>query len=490
MLRRLLTSLLLLVIVLSGILAGHLALVWWSDPAAAPPAPEPGKEDVSRFSLANPARVVRVARTLPEAEAQLAGLVRQARAEGGRIAIAGARHSMGGHTMADGAVVVDMTPLNFVDEPRQEGGAHFVTVGAGALWRDVLPRLQAAGLAVQIMQSNNDFTVGGSLSVNCHGWQHGLPPIASSVVSLRVVTADGGVAACDAHTNDELFRHVLGGYGLFGIITQATLRVVKDAHYKTKTVAVTPESYWKTFQCETLDDSAGMAYGRINVAPLGFLESGTVNVLRLSGESPPKTRPAGFMPLLKRLVFRGSVGSGFGKQVREWGERLGGELDGGWRSVIQGEPASDFGSRRTDSTEILQEYFVPVRRLGEFITRIRPLFEKHRPVDLLNITVRDVKPDETTALPYAREHVFGLVMLFHMELGPESDERMRAFSQDMIEEALACGGTYYLTYRPHATREQFARAYPMAADFFETKRRLDPGNIFRNQFLEKYGPGK
>ena len=64
-------------------------------------------------------------------------------------------------------------------------------VGGGALWKDVIPYLDSLGRSVAVMQSNNSFSVGGSISVNCHGWQFNRPPIASTVESLRLMKADG-----------------------------------------------------------------------------------------------------------------------------------------------------------------------------------------------------------------------------------------------------------------------------------------------------------
>jgi len=51
---------------------------------------------------------------------------------------------------------------------------------------------------------------------------------------------------------------------------------------------------------------------------------------------------------------------------------------------------------------------------------------------------------------------------------------------------LAAGGTYYLPYQPHATVEQFHRAYPRAGEFFALKRRVDPDFRFRNSLWNKY----
>jgi len=143
-------------------------------------------------------------------------------------------------------------------------------------------------------------------------------------------------------------------------------------------------------------------------------------------------------------------------------------------------------NRDPDATEILHEYFVPPDRLGEFLAAARPILLRQHP-DLLNLTVRFVRRDPDTVLSYAREDVFGLVMLFHLAKQPAAEARMRMLTRELIEAALACRGTYYLPYRPHATLVQFNRSYPQAGSFFAEKRRLDPAEVFSNQFYLNYG---
>jgi len=43
---------------------------------------------------------------------------------------------------------------------------------------------------------------------------------------------------------------------------------------------------------------------------------------------------------------------------------------------------------------------------------------------------------------------------------------------------------YYLPYRLHYTPEQFRRAYPMAPEFLELKRRVDPEELFQSRFYD------
>jgi FAD/FMN-containing dehydrogenase len=151
-----------------------IAKVWLSDGRAPLPQIPAGTDDASRLNANTPHEVVAVASDPAEAERQLVALLQRAADTDLRISISGAHHSMGGHTIYPDGIVLDMLPFNAMslDEERQ-----MVTVGSGARWSQVIPYLDEHGMAVAIMQSNSDFSIGGSISVNCHGWQHNAAPM-------------------------------------------------------------------------------------------------------------------------------------------------------------------------------------------------------------------------------------------------------------------------------------------------------------------------
>ena len=62
------------------------------------------------------------------AEEQLRALIRRAKAERLRVAIAGSRHSMGGHTIVAGGIVLNMLPFHAMNF---DEAAEILTVGAG-----------------------------------------------------------------------------------------------------------------------------------------------------------------------------------------------------------------------------------------------------------------------------------------------------------------------------------------------------------------------
>jgi hypothetical protein len=72
-------------------------------------------------------------------------------------------------------------------------------------------------------------------------------------------------------------------------------------------------------------------------------------------------------------------------------------------------------------------------------------------------------------------------------LSAEAQAHAASVTQQIVDAAIANGGTYYLTYQLYPTVEQLHRAYPRAKEAFERKRFYDPNEIFSSQFYEKYG---
>lgn len=467
----------------------HITFAAIANSERAQPVPKGYADDASRLNQTAVAEVVAVPADSAAAEAQLVALIDRARRDGLRVSIAGARHSMGGHTISRGGVVIDMTGFRGMalspDSTR-------VTVRAGTLWSEVIPFLDRHGRSLAVMQSNNSFTVGGSLSANVHGWQHNHAPIASTVHSFRLLTATGRIVRCSRVENRELFSLVLGGYGLFGVILDAELVTVKNEWYRADRYPASSDQYASVFAREVSDPaSAGMAYGRLSVAPRTFLRETMLTVFRPTTTPSGTARPLGEPPLLglKRAVFRGSVGSAYGKSLRWRLEKWLGDLPGSAtasRNQILNEPVDYYANNSTGSTDVLHEYFVPRGRLEEFLVQARRIIPAHG-ADLLNVTIRDVMPDSDTFLPYAREPVFGLVMLFNQLRTPAADDTMRVMTRELVDAVVAVGGTYYLPYRLHPTPDQFDQAYPMARQFFVLKRRYDPQDLFHNAFYEMYG---
>ena len=473
----------------------HLVKTAWNDRNEITPTTVGKINDASRLNETSISRFEKIPADFAAAEQQLRELLQFARTNHLKISIAGARHSMGGHVIYPGGIAIDMLPFSRMT---LDVTNRILNVQSGARWRDVILFLNERGLSVEVMQSNDDFSVGGSISVNCHGWQFNRPPIDATVASFRLMRADGKIVTCSRAENTELFSLVLGGYGLFGIILDVNLRVVPNERYTLETIAVASSNYVSLLARRTADDRCvGMVYGRLRMTATNFLSDALLNIYwrktppptncLVSQLGPPTT------PKLKRTVFRSGVGSDYGKWIRWQAESFvapkilpwftGREED---RNQILFEPAEWFLEHGSNRTDILIECFVPPPQFEPFLVELRKIIPAHH-ADLLNLTVRHVNADTNSLLTYADRDMVALVMLFNHTRDEAGEKTMSDVTQEIVAAALRHAGRYYLPYRLHATPEQFNAAYPKAKTFFDLKRKYDPEELFQNEFYLKYG---
>gem|GEM_PF-2852953 len=129
-------------------------------------APKAGTiDDASRMNAVAISEIVDVSPDDAIAIEQIRSALTRARAAKAGVSIAGFRHSMGGHTSAPDGIVLNMLPHNRME---MLADGEILHVQSGAVWKDVIAYLDARSRSVVVMQSDNPFSVGGSLSVNCH----------------------------------------------------------------------------------------------------------------------------------------------------------------------------------------------------------------------------------------------------------------------------------------------------------------------------------
>jgi FAD/FMN-containing dehydrogenase len=445
----------------------------------------PVADDVSRLNATPIHQFWDIPSGEPTAQSALRELLKQAGGAGLHVSIAGARHSMGGQTIAPGGIRVNMLPLRSMELDEKTNLLH---VDAGALWADVIPYLDRHGRSVEVMQSDNSFTVGGSLSVNCHGWQYGRAPIASTVKSFHLMRADGNVVQCSRTENKELFSLALGGYGLFGIILDAELHVVKNERLRLEQVVVPLDSAMTSFERNLRErGTPRMFYARLNITPDRMFDDVLINIFYTEqGAIPNLTDPK--LLGLRRAIFRGSVGSGFGKEVRWEAEtKIAPHLTGTVfsRNQLMDESSDWYLDHSDATTDVLHEYFLPKGDAVPFLRQAKEIIRAHH-ADLLNVTVREVETDNDTVLRYADQPMIAFVMFFSQRRTAVADRDMEQLTRELIDAALHSGGRYYLPYRLHASVEQFRTAYAQSAEFFRLKQQYDPKNLFENEFYLKY----
>jgi FAD/FMN-containing dehydrogenase len=461
-------------------------------PAEAQTLPRPlVLDDASRLNAVPVARHWRPARVTGEAWLDtLRAELKAAAADGRPVSVGAARHSMGGQALArDGvAMTLDVKPAvnSWIVIDRD---TKTYLVAAGARWRQVIGALDSVGFSPAVMQSNHDFGVAATLSVNAHGWPVPYGPFGATVGAFRLMLASGDLVACSPAENPELFALATGGYGLLGVIVDLEPAMVENtllrpAHELLPAAQLGPRMVAAIAQ----DPAVRMAYGRLAVDAQRFLREAMLVTYRPVAGTPPAATSGGLMVSVSREVFRAQIGSDTAKRARWYAETVAGPKASSGiasRNRLLNEPVANLAGRDRSRTDILHEYFLPAAGLEPFLAACRAAIPgSHQ--DLLNVTLRYVAADRTGVLAYAPEPRVAAVMLFSQRMTRVDDEDMAAMTRRLVDAALDAGGSFYLPYRLHARRDQVRRAYPRLDEFVARKRHYDPGLLFRNTMWNRY----
>ncbi|WP_442600363.1 FAD-binding oxidoreductase [Neobacillus sp. D3-1R] len=424
-------------------------------------------------------------------EEVLAKWVKTENIQKGKISIAGMQHTQGGHTLFPGATLIDMKSynkiLNYQPEMQQ------ITVQSGITWDQIQKRINPDGLALRVTQSQSIFTVGGSLSANIHGRDIRFGSLYDTVQSFRLLTPQGEIIEVSRTKNKAWFPYVIGGYGLFGIILDVTLNLTKDELYQIESQSMTVQEYPSYFIEQVKGNTkTKMHMARISVAPETFLEDMyVINYNLATNQSKIKD----FNQLNEREVValpKALLGfsrySDVGKNVLWEAQKkyLLNKSDSFiTRNNVMRSESQFMEYEQPGRTEILSELFIPVKEYPALINDLKKIL-KNKNVNLLNITIRYVEKDEQAVLSYAKEDMFGLVMLINQGTRKQDIVDTQSTVRHLIDATLSHGGTYYLPYYPYASTEQIRKSYPNLDKFFQKKMEMDPNEVFVNLFYKEY----
>lgn len=159
----------------------------------------------------------------PRSTDEVAEVVLAAAARGERVKAVGAGHSFTGIARPEG-VQLDLSALDHMYSADRDSG--LVTVGAGTSLRRLNDLLAGMGLAMTNLGDIDSQTIAGAISTGTHGTGEKFGGIATQVVGLEMVLADGTILTCSRTDRSEIWAAARVGLGALGVVTRVTLRCV------------------------------------------------------------------------------------------------------------------------------------------------------------------------------------------------------------------------------------------------------------------------
>lgn len=361
-----------------------------------------------------------------------------------------------------------------------------ITVQAGITWEKIQDYIDPYNLSVAVMQSYNDFTVGGSLSVNVHARDLNYGTIAYTVESIKILLADGSLVKASKNENYDLFRSAIGGYGLIGIITEVTLQLTENVALKSKLENIDINNYHQFFENKIKLDKLAVFHNTYLFAN-GFNKALSITWYKTEEKPTLKSKlqkhKSHFLPKLLEIIVRRIP---FLKQARPLVEKIRLIPKVVWRNYEMSYSIKQLAlTSHFPTTMTLQEYFIPIEKLTEFLKITKKIFNKYR-VNIINISIRHIWKDDITILNYVSKECYSVVFYINIINTELSKEYTCTWTRKLIDAALNLGGTYYLPYLICAHKDQFRKAYPKFTEFLAIKAKYDPTNKFRNMLYEKY----
>jgi hypothetical protein len=134
---------------------------------------------------------------------------------------------------------------------------------------------------------------------------------------------------------------------------------------------------------------------------------------------------------------------------------------------------------------MITELFVPRAALASFFAAAR-MHLRACHASVVYGTVRLIEPDSETALPWARGHWACIIFNLHVDHDPMGIAHAKIAFRGLIDCALACRGSFYLTYHRWATKSQVLAAHPEITNIFAAKLRIDPNGTIQSDWYRHY----
>jgi FAD-linked oxidoreductase len=409
----------------------------------------------------------------PTSVDEIVAIVRFARENSLTVKTVGAGHSFTAIAAGDG-IMLDLGAIDGLRSVDAVRGR--VTLGAGTNLHQLPGILRPLGLALANMGDIDRQTIAGATSTGTHGTGAAFGGLATQVVGVTLVTADGSILRVDETANPELLPAARLGLGALGIIVELTIQCVPTflLHAVEK-----PEGF-----DEVLDEFETRFTGADHFEFYWFPHTdgvATKTNTRLPGDAQP--HPIGAFgewwedrfitnTVLKLVNDLGHAVPPLIKPINRFATKVYGN-----RTFTDDSHEVFVSPRLVRFREL--EYSVPRAAVPEALRAVRTMIDDRGWRISYPIEVRVAQSDDNW-LSTAQGRDAGYIAV-HRYYKDDYEPYFRAVEEIML----------HYDGRPHWGKihyrdaESLAPAYPHFGDFVAVRDRLDPTRLFTNPYLDR-----
>ncbi len=434
------------------------------------------------------------------------------RAHGMTLCPRGSGHSYGDMVLNDRQMLLDTRGMNRVLDFDEGTGRMVVEPGVQVIdvYKEAHPRLYT----LRASPSEGTITIAGAISNNVNGkdsWKAG--NFGDQVLHLKLLTAAGEILEIGRDSEPELFRAVVGGMGLLGILVEATIQLERIASPYLETSRVEARNVHEMLQLvERAEQESDFAVGWVDVYARGpKLGRSVVHFTKwlerperaeLYAEDVTATLSRLSRSRHKALILHGLLNYAITAllHVQRVSVRLFNKAYFVFCAVRTRLPF-------VSPVELFIEYnFFPNLQIppaamvcGPRGYTVQIVFPREHAeaatTDLIRICQAMPCPPVTTVLRLHRGDdnlisfsADGYSLNFEFHPKARHEHAMRQHLDTLIECAIRYGGRVHLA-KDHVLRaEQFRRLYPEHGEFLAVKRRLDPDGLFSSNLFRRLFP--
>ncbi|MFD3688885.1 D-arabinono-1,4-lactone oxidase [Nocardiopsis sp. NPDC058631] len=407
----------------------------------------------------------------PGSTAAVSAAVTSAAAEDLRVRMVGSGHSFTDVAVTDGLL---LSPTSLTGVRSVDPAAGTATVEAGLPLCDFNDLLAGHGVALANMGDIAVQTMAGAVQTGTHGTGRDAGGLASQVVGLEMVLADGSVVECSADRDPDLFHSARVGLGAFGVVTALTM-AVRPAFLLHAREEPMPLD-------EVLERLPELREANEHFEFFWFPHTGNTNTKRNNAVEGPARPLSDFRAWLDDDFLSNTVFDGVNRVCRRF-PRLVPAVNQISSRALSARSYTDtshkvFASVR-DVRFVEMEYAIPAEHLVDVLGEARRIVERGDHRVSFPVEVRFAPADDVwLSTAYGRDTAY---VAAHMYKGTPYE----AYFADLEAVFTSVGGRPHWGKMHTRDRSYLEKVCPRLGEAAAVRDRVDPQRRFGNDYLDR-----